>query len=224
MCVYHFFPTYPLDTCFRGFTEKTAYMNEKPFLGNCSENIDKHNVTLLKATYDLQPNRWLRQAFHCILTITAPLSCLDRWVDTSTCDEMGDLTWVITYVKMLFFCVCFCLCRLLAPVEVLPEAAAHDKEPRVGIPVSEKEERVSALPGSPPESGVVWERSAQEREWQPQEAAGGPAEWGERLEATALLLLPHSLHLRRWLCTVTSATASLVRNLWESVISVIRSS
>lgn len=42
-----------------------------------------------------------------------------------------------------------------SPVKVVPEAAAHDKEPRVSIPVSEKEERVSALTGSTPESGVV---------------------------------------------------------------------
>lgn len=82
--------------------------------------------------------------------------------------------------QMLFLCLCFCLSHSLAPVKVVPEAAAYDKEPWVSIPVSEKEERVSALAGSSPESGVVWEWSAQEREWQPQETAGGPAGWGER--------------------------------------------
>lgn len=49
----------------------------------------------------------------------------------------------------------FCLCHPLAPVEDLPAAAAHDKEPRVSVPVPEEEERVSALAGGSPESGAV---------------------------------------------------------------------
>lgn len=64
-------------------------------------------------------------------------------------------------------------------VEVVPETAAHDKKPRVSIPVSEKEERVFAFAGSSPEGGAVWERGAQEWERQPKETAGGPSEQGE---------------------------------------------
>lgn len=40
-------------------------------------------------------------------------------------------------------------------VQVVPETAAHDKKPRVSIPVSEKEERVFAFAGSSPEGGAV---------------------------------------------------------------------
>lgn len=42
-------------------------------------------------------------------------------------------------------------------VEGLPAAAAHDKEPRVGIPVPEKEERVPALAGESSENGFIRE-------------------------------------------------------------------
>lgn len=108
---------------------------------------------------------------------------------------MYDLTWA-TYVKTF---LSLFLCRPLTLVEGLPAAAAHDKEPWVGIPVSEKEERVSALAGSSPESGFVWEWGAQEWEWQPQETAGGSAVWGERLKVTALPICPDSLHFL--LCT-----------------------
>lgn len=114
---------------------------------------------------------------------------------------MKCMTWVTTYAKT-FLSLCFCLCRPLALVEGLPATAAHDKEPRVGIPVSEKEERVSALPGSSPENGVVWEWDAQVWEWQPQETAGGSAEWGERLGVTALPMIPYNPHLKRCLCTI----------------------
>lgn len=41
------------------------------------------------------------------------------------------------------------------PVEGLPAAAAHDKEPRVGIPVPEEEERVSAFAGDSSENGFI---------------------------------------------------------------------
>lgn len=90
-------------------------------------------------------------------------------------DEMDVLTCAITFAK------CYsCLGLPLPPVETVPEAAAHDKEPRVSIPITEEEERVSALAGGSAASGIVWEWGAQVWEWQPQETAGGPAEWGER--------------------------------------------
>lgn len=49
----------------------------------------------------------------------------------------------------------FYLSLPLPPVQDVPEAATHDKEPRVSYPFSEKEERVSAIVGSSSESGVV---------------------------------------------------------------------
>lgn len=59
-----------------------------------------------------------------------------------------------------YFSVSVFVCPL-APVEDVPEAAAHDKEPRVGVAVPEKEEGVPALAGSSPEDGIVRERGAQ---------------------------------------------------------------
>lgn len=66
------------------------------------------------------------------------------------------------------------------PVKGLPAAAAYDKEPRVGIAVPKKEERVSALAGGSSANGLIWEWGAQVREWQPQETTRGSIEWGEK--------------------------------------------
>lgn len=41
------------------------------------------------------------------------------------------------------------------PVEGLPAAATHDKEPRVGISVPKKKERVSSLAGDSSENGSI---------------------------------------------------------------------
>lgn len=65
------------------------------------------------------------------------------------------MTWVMTYVITSFLCLCFYLSLPLPPVQDFPEAATHDKEPRVSYPFSEKEEGVSAVAGSSPESGIV---------------------------------------------------------------------
>lgn len=66
------------------------------------------------------------------------------------------------------------------PVEGLPAAAAHDKEPWVSVLVPEKEERVFALAGDSSENGFIWEWAAQVWEWQPQETTGGSVEWGKK--------------------------------------------
>lgn len=87
--------------------------------------------------------------------------------------------------------VCSHLCRPL--VKGLPAAAAHDQEPRVGVPLSQEEEGVPAFAGGPPAVGPVRERGAQVRERQPQEAAGGSAVRGERPGAPALPVNPHAL-------------------------------
>lgn len=69
----------------------------------------------------------------------------------STCDEMCSLTHKSVSTQL------FISHSLLPsfPVEGVPAAAAHDKEPRVGIPVTKKEERVSALAGGPTENGFI---------------------------------------------------------------------
>ena len=87
--------------------------------------------------------------------------------------EMDVVTWNVILVSL-------CLC--LTSVKVVPETAAHDKESRVSIPVSEEEERVPAHAGGPPEGGAVRERGAQVWEWQPEETAGRHAVWGKSHE------------------------------------------
>lgn len=61
--------------------------------------------------------------------------------------EIYILTRVKTSVSPLSAC--------LTLVEDLPAAAAHDKEPRVGVPLSEEEEGVPALAGGSAKSGLV---------------------------------------------------------------------
>lgn len=124
------------------------------------------------------PRNLFRRSFNCFLRIIIPCILLPQVLSESTCVEMSSMSQEPVSKQLLIFS------SLLPsfPVEGLPAAAAHDKEPGVGIPVPEKEERVSALAGDSSENGFIWERSAQVWEWQPQETTGGSLEWGKKPE------------------------------------------